>query len=281
MIVRFLSAVLPLITIYQFSFVVKLIESKSPLEPIIWSVVWIFVVRLLDNFLRIKSTTRLDHVISNISFDVHNFFLSDLKTQDKEERHAIIQAVRNFADAVIISLRLIKQPGVDSLVSLIVIPSILFFLDFQIFILTISYILVYYFIDNYTTQRYSHLKDILNTKTETYYAKLQDSNDYDLEQVTYTRHHRRLTRWSNTEWFTLQNIAVFFYSLILLYLITLVNQGTKEISDLVLIIGYVSQTQTLLNSLSEIKDSFADMFVGLEHLAKNTQVSAINLDDLI
>ena len=45
--------------------------------------------------------------------------------------------------------------------------------------------------------------------------------------------------------------------------------------------GYVIETQVLLNSFSSIKDALADMFVGLEHLAKNNDISVIDIDDLI
>jgi len=279
--VRFVSAILPLITIYQFSNVVSLLEAKSAFEPIFWALIWIFIVRIIDNFLRLKSITKLEYEISAISFDIHNFFLSDLKTEAKSERHEIVQSIRNFADASSVTLNLIKQPGIDSIVSICLIPPILFFLDFKVFILNFAYIFVYTAIDIYTTQRYAHLKDILNTHTETYYAKLQDSNDFDLEQKSWSRHFQRLANWGHTEWFSLQNTAVIFYCAILLYLIYLVTNGTKQVSDLVLIIGYVTQTQVLLNSISSIKDSLTDMLVGLERLAKNQTVSAIDLDDLI
>lgn len=281
MFVRFVSAILPLITIYLFSEIVKLLEEKATLNAIIIVVITTFIVRILDNFLRLKSITKLEEVISNIGFDIHNFFLSDLKTDDKNERHATVQAIRNFADASTLTLNLIKQPGIDSIVSLVLIPIIIFFVDFKVFIITLAYIIIYYFIDIFTTQKYSHLKDILNTKTETYYAKLQDSNDFDLEQTAWCRHFSRVTHWGFTEWSILQNTAVFFYSLTLLYLIYEVTTGQKLMSDLVLLIGYSTQTQVLLNSFSSIKDSFADMFVGLQHLAKNNSISAIDLDDLI
>ena len=279
--VRFISAILPLITIYQFSHIVKLIEQKQSLNVVFVEVILIFVVRISDNYLRLLSTTRVRNAISNISFDIHNYFLSDLKTSTKEERHAAVQAVRNFADASNLTLDLINQPGVDSIVSLIFIPIALFFIDFPSFVITLTYMIIYIFIDHYTTQRYVHLKDIQNTKTENYYAKLQETNDYDLEQVAFSRHFNRLCQWEFTEWFSLQNTAVIFYTLTLLFLASSAVNGSKDISDLILIIGYVSQTQILLNSLSQIKDGLSDALVGLNHLAKNESVSAINLDDLI
>lgn len=279
--VRFVSAILPLITIYQFSQVINLLESHTSFITILWALVWIFVVRIIDNFLRLRSITKLEYEISAISFDIHNFFLADLKTDSTDERHEIVQSIRNFADASSVTLNLIKQPGIDSLVSLALIPPILFFLDFRVFILNFAYIFIYYAIDYYTTQRYAHLKNILNTHTETYYAKLQDSNDFDLEQKSWSRHFRRVANWGFSEWSLLQNTAVIFYSIIFLYLIYMVSVGDKQISDLVMIMGYVVQTQVLLNSISSIKDSLTDMLVGLQRLAKNTTVSAVDLDDLI
>jgi len=279
--VRFLSAILPLLTIYLFSLVVKQLEMKLALSTVIFTVILTFVVRLIDNYLRLISVTRLEKVIGDISFDIHNYFLTDLESESKESRHATVQAIRNFSDASSVTLNFIKQPGIDSIVSFLFIPVILFIIDFPSLVITLAYIAVYFCIDTYTTQRYAQLKDIQNSKTEAYYAKLQDSNDFDLEQTSFTRHFRRLCRWGFTEWFALQNSAVFFYCLNLLYLVYIVSTGEKDISDLVLIMGYVSQTQIFLNSFSQIKDSLTDMNVGLKHLAKNEAFSSVDLEDLI
>lgn len=281
LLVRFVSAIFPLITIYQFSNIIKLIETRQSPSAILNAIVLIFVVRIVDNFLRLKSVTRLEHEIADISFDIHNFFLSTLKTDTKEERHAAVQAVRNFADACSGTLNLIKQPGIDSLVSFLFIPVILFALDFRTFVLTIAYMAIYFFIDYYCTQHYARLKDILNYKTETYFAKLQESQDFDLEQKAWSRHFSRLARWGFTEWSLLQNLSVFFYSAIFLYLVVLTTNGSRQLSDVVLVMGYVSQTQVFLNSFSSINDSLTDMLVGLERLANNQSVSALSLDDLM
>lgn len=279
--VRFVSALLPLYSIYLFSNVIQLLEKKSPITTVIYACIFIFLVRILDNYLRLRSITRLEDAISNIGFDIHNFFLSNLQSETKVERHATVQAIRNFAEASMNTLNFIKQPGIDSIVSIVFIPPIIFILDPRVFVILIAYILVYLITDHYTTQRYAHLKDILNQKTENYYAALQDENDFDLEQSTWSRNFRRLTEWSFTEWFALQNIAVFFYSATLLYLIFSYIKGDHDLSSLVLIIGYITQTQVFLNSFSQIHDSITDMLVGLQHLARNNSVSVIDLDDLI
>ena len=129
--VRFISAILPLVTIYLYSLVIKQLESKLSLSTVIITVIIILIVRFLDNYLRLLSTSNLDDIISNISFDIHNFFLVDYKAESKEDRHATIQAVRNFADASSVTLSLMKQPGIDSVVSFLIIPFILFVLAYQ------------------------------------------------------------------------------------------------------------------------------------------------------
>lgn len=279
--IRFISSLLPLLTTYLYSRVISSIETKVVFSSLFFLVLTILVVRLVDNFLRLKSLFKLDECISNIGFDIHNFFIKDLHTKNEEERHQSVQAIRNFSDASSITLMLFRQPGIDSVVSLSIIPIILWFVDLRIFVLEIVYVLVYMIIDYYTTQKYVKLRDLQNTKIETYYGKLQESNDVELEQKTFTRHFRRLSHWNFIEWFVLQNSAVFFYCLILGYSIIAVYSGFKQISDVVLIMGYVSSTQTHLNSFSEIKDSMADMTVAVDHLAKNKSISVIDLDDLV
>ncbi|MFA6184575.1 MAG: hypothetical protein WCT51_01535 [Candidatus Shapirobacteria bacterium] len=279
--IRFLSTFLPLVTIYLFSKTINLVEIKSDFSAIFFSILIIFTVRIFDNFVRIKSVTKLDECISDINFDIHNYFIKDIKNETKLERHESIQTIRNFADATAWTLRLFRQPGIDSFVSLFTIPFIILFVDFKVFILEIVYITVYYFIDHYTTQRYINFKDIQNTKIESYYAKLHETNDVDLEQKTFSRNFARLCNWCFTEWFTLQNTAVFFYTLIFAYLIISVSSGTKLISDLVLIMSYIASTQVYLNSFSEIKDSLADMSVSVDHIAKNKSITAIDFDDLV
>jgi len=279
--VRFISAIFPLITIYLFSRTINLVEIKSNFSIIFFSIITIFAVRIIDNFTRIKSVTKLDECISDIGFDIHNYFINGIKPETKLERHESIQVIRNFAEATSWTLRIFRQPGIDSIISLVSIPIILLFVDFKVFILEIAYIIIYYVIDYYTTQHYINFKDIQNTKTEVYYAKLQETNDVDLEQKTFSRHFSRLANWCFTEWFTLQNTAVFFYVLIFAYLIIAISTGTKLISDLVLIMSYIASTQTCLNSFSEIKDSLADMLVAVNHLAKNKAISVIDFDDLV
>ncbi len=278
--IRFISAFFPLITIYLFSKTINLVEIKSDFSTIFFFIVAILIIRIVDNFTRLKSVTKLDECISNIGFDIHNYFLNDMKTESKLERHKSIQIIRNFADATSSTLRLFGQPGVDSIISLVSIPVILFFVDFKVFILTIGYIATYYIIDYYTTQHYFKFRDIQNTKIETYYARLQEINDVDLEQKTFSRHFSRLSNWNFVEWFTLQNTAVFFYTLIFAYLILSISSGTKLISDLVLVMGYIGATQVNLNSFSQIKDSLTDTSVSISHLVKDKAITVIDLDDL-
>ncbi len=279
--IRFISALFPIFSIYLFSQIIALVENKSNFSTVLYLVALIFIIYLLENFTRLLSINKLEYLISGIQFEVHNFLIPDLELKNKSARFEAIQAIRNFSEAVRLTLELIRQPGVDSVVSLIATPLILFFLDFKIFIFEIVYIVVYFFVDVYTTQRYIYLKNLQNAKVEAYYARLQGTNDIDLEEKQYNRVHQKICSWNFIEWFTLQNISICFYSAALLYLIFEVNQGTKNISGLILIIGYLGSTQIFLNSLSLLKDKLADTRVALYRLGKSETVTNIDLDDLI
>jgi len=278
--VRVFSALLPLYTIYLFGQAIKLLENHASIKQLFCHLLLILFIRLLDNFTRLISVHKIEYLIFEIEFSIHQFLLLGLKAKNKQKRHQTVQAVRNFSEAVRNTFAIIRQPGIDGLVSFISIPIILYFLDFKVFIAEIAYVVTYYFIDIYTTERYSRLRNKQNAYTETYYARLQDSNKVSKERQSFLSHLKKLCNWGFWEWNYLQDTAVIFYSLILFYLIYTVSIGQKQISDLVLIMGYITSTQAFLNNISSIKDRLADTKVALTRLASNKSVPSVNFSDL-
>ena len=278
--IRFISALFPIFSIYLFSRIIRLLENGYDLQSAIRLIVIIFLVFVIDNLTRLLSTNNLNFVINNIQNDIHNLLGAGLKIRDKKARHQSVQAIRNFSEAVNTTLTILKQPGVDSIVSFISIPIILFFLDFRVFILQLTYMLVYFWLDVYTTERYVRIKDIHNARVETYYAKFQDSNKIKREEGQLVKQFKKLCHWNFLEWFTLQTTAKAFYTIILFYLVFSVSMGGKKISDLILIMGYVTSTQSFLNSISNIKDSLANTKVALNRLINSRHRLAIDFDDL-
>ncbi len=277
--VRLISALFPMLSIFLYSRVIKFLEIGSSFDHVFPLIGLIITVLIFDNFTRLLSIHNLNSVINQTEFGIHQFMLIGLKTYDKKVRHEVVQAIRNFGEAVRTTLELIRQPGIDAAVSLATIPIILFFLDTKIFVLEVAYIASYYFVDVFTTEKYTKLKDVQNQQTEVYYAKLQDTNKIEKESKDFTNHFKKLCQWGFIEWFSLQNIAVCFYTIILFYLIHQVQSGEKAISDLVLIMGYVSSTQIFLNNFSNIKDRLADTKVALSRLANSKYLLSVGLSD--
>ena len=278
--VRLISALFPIATIYLYSRVIRALETHSPLTVLFGMVLAVLASRFLDNFTRLLSTKKLDYIIACIQLNIQDILVSSINTQDKKTRHKAVQAIRNFSDASATTLMIFKQPGIDSLVSFITIPIILFFIDFKVFILQLSYMIVYYFTDIYTTERYAKLKNRHNSRVESYYAKLQTAKDFKYEQTLIKKTFNRVCNWGVFEWNLLQNTALVFYILTLLYLVYSVSMGQKTISDLVLIIGYIDGTQAFLNNISSIKDSMTDTKVALHRLLDNKKTLAVDYDDL-
>jgi len=278
--VRLISALFPIATVYLYSRVVRALETHASLEVLFGIVLAVLISRLLDNFTRLLSTKKLDYIIACIQLNIQEILVTNINTQDKKTRHKAVQAIRNFSDASANTLMIFKQPGIDSVVSFLAIPIILLFIDFKVFILQLAYIIIYYFTDIYTTEKYAKLKNKHNSRVESYYAKLQTAKDFKYEQTTMNNIFKKLCNWGITEWNLLQNTALVFYILILFYLVYSVSTGQKTISDLVLIIGYIDGTQVFLNNISSIKDSMANTKVALHRLLDNKKTLAVDYDDL-
>jgi len=278
--VRLVSALFPIATIYLYSRVVRALETHTPLNILFGLVLAVLVSRFLDNFTRLLSTIKLDYVINCTQLNIQDILVSSINTQDKKTRHKAVQAIRNFSDASATTLMIFKQPGIDSVVSFVAIPLILLFIDFKVFVVQLTYMFIYYFIDIYTTEKYAKLKNRHNSRVESYYAKLQTAKNFKYEQTLISKTFKKVCNWGVIEWNFLQNTALVFYILILLYLVYCVSTGQKTISDLVLIIGYIDGTQVFLNNISFIKDSMADTKVALHRLLDNKKTLAVDYDDL-
>lgn len=277
--VRLLSALLPLYTIYLFGQSIRLLEQNAEPRRLLNQILLVFLVRFVDNISRLLSIHCLEYYIQQTELSIHQFLIFGLKTKPKNLRHQTIQAIRNFGEAIRTTLFMIRQPGLDGLVSFVAVPVILYFLDFKVFILNLAYMIIYYTIDVFTTERYAKLKNTQNSFNEAYYARLQDSNNVQNQRASFLSHLKKLCRWGFVEWNLLQNTAVFFYVLILSYLLSSVHLGQKQISDLVLIIGYISTTQVFLNNISSIKDCLADSKVALSRLSQSKSYS-VDFSDL-
>jgi len=277
--VRIISVLIPPISIYLFSQVIKSLETNHDARQIIILISLTFFTYILDNFLRLISIHQLQYLINKSESDIQLFFIRNLHAKRKHDRHQAIQSIRNFSEASRLTMEFLKQPGIDGFVSLFYLPLIVFFLDFKVFIFQIAYILVYYFTDVYTTEVYSKIKEVQNKRLETYYAKLQDTNDVVYETTLLNKEYLRLNRWGFLEWFSLQNIAVTFFTLVFAYLVLSVYRGQKHISDIFLITSYLTSTQVFLNSISTVKDGLANTKVALSRLAQSKSTS-VDFSDL-
>ena len=277
--IRIVSVLIPPLSVYIFSQIIRCLETSCSPSRAYFLVFITFVSYLLDNFLRLLSVHKIQYLIYKTESHIQKFFTQDLQLQDKKKRHQAIQTIRNFSDATRLTMEVINQPGIDGFVSLFYLPTLVFFLDFRVFILQIAYILVYFFTDEYTTGIYAKIKEDQNKKIENYYGKLQSSNDISLESSQLLKQYHRLCAHGFWEWFGLQNTAVVFFSLVLIYLVYSVVVGNKQISDVFLLTSYLISTQVFLNSISLVKDRLADTKVAIFRLSKN-KTTSVDFDDL-
>lgn len=279
--VRAFSVLIPPLSLYLVSLIIHALETQQSDSYLLSLIALVFITFIFDNLTRLLSLSRLQFLINKTETDIQKYLISGLQTKDKPKRHETIQTIRNFTDATRMTMEVLIQPGIDGFISLFYLPLLLFIIDFKVFVIQIAYILVYFAIDTYTTEKYQHLKSTQNRRIEDYYAKLQDSNHLVHERSLLNREYNHLNRWFFWEWITLQNAAVTFYTIVLIYLVITVRLGSKHISDVFLITGYLTSTQVFLNSISAVKDRLADTKVALARLIKTKASSIVDFDDLI
>lgn len=279
--VRLLVSLIPLYTIYLFSRLVNLLITFAPVQQVS-NIVLIFAVMFFaENFFKHKANIKLQEIFSNTEFSIHRFLTIGLRTKNKDLRHEAIQSIRNFAEAVRHTLEILRQPGLDSIVSLLITPVILFFIRPLYFWIVIPYIIIYYLFDCYTTRRYTKFKDVQNARVEAYYAKLQDSNNITEEEKKFNHAHNALCKWSFLEWFNLSNISLFFYLTIIILTLISIVKGHRPVSDIVMVRGYLVLIDANLLSLSVVKDRLTDTRVALDRLSRSKKFLSIDLSDLM
>src|SRR3989344_5210639 len=74
-------------------------------------------------------------------------------------------------------------------------------------------------------------------------------------------------------WGSLQNIVAVFQFLVPLVVVADVIAGTRQISDLVLVVGYTKESQGFLNNFTSAYEKFMEVDAGIERLEEDSKLS--------
>ena len=270
--VRIVSTAGPLITTYLFASVISALENKKGIEEILIILGVLLGVQIIENFLRLLSKTRIEFYSSRLVITLHQVLLSS-SSNEKPPRKELVQAVINLCQSLDKFILYLKETGISGVVHFFIVPVILFFIDIRVFVLEMLLILIYLGTTFIMTRKYEKIYEKYYESTEGYYAKLFNYGDATSSAGNVLINMRFLQNFVFFMWGSLQNIIAIFQFLVPLIVVADIIAGTRQISDLVLVVGYTKESQGFLNNFTSAYEKFMEVDAGIERLEEDSKLS--------
>ncbi len=265
LLVLIISATGPLITTYIFSRGVNALETNQSLKSVVMIFFLFLGVSMVEAVIRIAAKTRLHWFIETKLIRLQEGFIKTVKIRSKHRR-PVVQSVRNLTRAVQTFSNYFINSGVAGLVSFISVPFILYFVDKQVFFVEMALILVYLVVTYFFAVKYEKQFERYDESRERYFIRMQKSNKLGQRGRRMGEAIARLQDIRFFEWVSVQNTILVFQFIITFMVVVDIVNGYKGISDLVLIIGYVTQSQRFLNSVTGDINRLMQVRAGIERL---------------
>ena len=270
--IRIVSTAGPLVTTYLFASVVSALENKKGIEEILVILGILLGVQIVENFLRLLSKTRIEYYSSRLVITLHQVLLSS-SSNSRPPRKELVQAVINLCQSLDKFILYLKETGISGVVHFFIVPVILFFIDIRVFVLEMLLILIYLGTTFIMTRKYEKIYEKYYESTEGYYAMLFNTGDATSSAGKVLINMRFLQNFIFFMWGSLQNIVAVFQFLVPLVVVADVIAGTRQISDLVLVVGYTKESQGFLNNFTSAYEKFMEVDAGIERLEEDSKVA--------
>lgn len=205
-IVLAISSFGPVVSVYLVTEIINyLADDPSVTDTLLLLIGTLLFVVMADNISRLLAKTRLARIIYAIEFETQ-IFLINAVSSSRVGRERMIKAVVNLTDALRSLLVHVKESGISAITRIILIPTVLFTRNKTVFMLEITYILLYFSLDYFTTRRYKRKVDAVNDQLEKYFEKILKKSD----KIPFVRLLRAITDKENFtfwEWTSLQNLS--------------------------------------------------------------------------
>ena len=268
--VRVFSTAGTLVTTYLFASVVRALENKKGIEEILIILGILLGVQIIENFLRLLSKTRIEYYSSRLVITLHQVLLG-ASSNGKPPRKELVQAVINLCQSLDKFLLYLKETGISGVVHFFTVPIILLFIDIRVFALEMILIFIYLGTTFIMTRKYEKIYEKYYESTEGYYAQLFNDGNATASAGKVLINMKFLQNFVFFMWGSLQNIVAVFQFLVPLVIVVDIIGGTKQISDLVLVVGYTKESQGFLNNFTSAYEKFMEVDAGIERLEEDSR----------
>ncbi len=268
--VRIVSSFTPLVVTYVFALGVKVIEDGNPPAQAIKVFALLVVIEMVDHVLRLSSKTRIEAYSEAYLINIQTRLIEDISPTEENKRE-VTQSIRNLTQPLRRFVDHMNNNGVTAIVSFIAIPVILFFIDVRVFLLQIVLMLIYTIVTIVFSFPYEKNYEAFDQARENYYSELLAEGKVKKLAELVRAKFMKVQNLRFFEWFTLQNVVSIFNFIIIVLVLKDIYAGTKQISDLVLIVGYTAGTKAFLNELTTTVTYNMQVKAGIQRIVAVTE----------
>ncbi len=253
--IRVIESFATIVLTYIFSQGIAALENTEPVSAVVQIFVTYTAVAVLSHFLRIASKTRLTFYNEVLLVKMQKELMVKLDPVD-DLRKRTLQAVRNLTRSLRTFVIFMLDNGITGVVGFIAIPVLLYFIDTKIFYIEMLMIIMYLLLTYIFSFRYGKIYETYDSAREKYFSSFNLTNKVNRLAKSVITTEKSIEDYRFLTWFMLQSLISTFQLLIFIVVVHDVVNGTKQISELVLISGYTLESKTFLNSVT----------TGFEHL---------------
>lgn len=243
--IRIISSFGPIIATYIFAKGVQVIEDGQPITVAVKVFLILLVVELVEHLLRLASKTRMSLYTEEILVNIQEA-LNEYIHPDSDKREETIQTFRNLTQSLRRLVTHLYMTGIPALLSFIAIPIIIYFLDLRVFLILISMIIVYFFVTLMFSKEFKRDYEDFDESREDYFSSLLENTGIKRDASKLISKFKDVENTRFISWLSEQFIMSFFAFIIIILLVQDIYSGTKQLSDLVLIFGYIAASKIFL-----------------------------------
>lgn len=271
---RSISTFGPLLATYIFAEGIAAIEEGDTLNTIIGVFLVLLVIEVVEHFFRVLSKAKMAYYTESSMIAVQDDLITSINPSDKVRKETI-QTLRNLTQATRRFIEFMYNNGLQGIVSLISIPIILYFIDSKIFLLEMILISIYLVFTFYFSKLYEKRFEKFDESREKYFSHLLEKNHVTRQSNVVLKDFRKVKEVFFVDWFSLQSIVSLFIFLMTYLVVKDIFGGFKEISDLVLIIGYAKETKMFLNNTTGAVNSYMEIKAGVERVSASSKLEGL------
>lgn len=263
---RIVSSFGPLIVTYIFAEGIAAIEHGKPYELVLKIFLSLALVEVLEHLLRVASKAKIAYFTEGSMIQIQEDLVDTINPSEKH-RKEVIQTLRNLTQSARKFVEFMYNNGVQGLISFVSVPIILYFVEIRVFYAIMILMFIYMVLTFYFSKLYEKYYEAYNAARERYFAELLAKNAVTRQANVILKKFIGIKRVFFLDWFSLQTLITIFTLAITVIVVKDIYLGLMEISDLVLIIGYVKESKGFLNNTTGAINHYMEVKAGVERVS--------------